>query len=144
MYGDTANNLAYKETCNSSTMSDGKACSFANCGFITTVTVPYGVELDEECQCLQLQQQELAKHSTRVHNTGKHSTTTDVAVDPTTVAHTEYDDAAATIAYKEPCHSPTCRSNKYRKRHKSRRSDADANCSSMFLDVDEAHYAVLS
>ena len=67
--GDTVSNLAHMEPCISSTTADGKACSYANCGFVTTVTVPSGGELDEEYQWLQLQRQELTKHCTRVHNT---------------------------------------------------------------------------
>ena len=77
-------------------------CSFANCGLITTITKPYEVELGEECQWLQLQQQELAKHYTRVHDTGNPSTTTDDAVEPTTVEHIEYGDVTIAAAYIFP------------------------------------------
>ena len=91
-------------------------CSFANCGFITTLTVPYGVELDEECQWLQLRQQELAEHYTRVHDTGNLSTTTDDAVEPIPVEHNEYGDGTIAAASKAQRNSCTSRSKKSRKR----------------------------
>ena len=72
---------------------------------------------------MQLQKQELAKHSTCVNNTGEPSTTTDVAVDLTTVEHNEFGDAATAAAYKAPRSSSTYRSKKKpKKRAKSRRS----------------------
>ena len=91
---------------------------------------------------MQLQQQELAKDSTRVHNTGELSTNTDVAVDPTKVEHNEYGDAAAAAAYKTPRNSSTFRKKKSRKRNKSRGSDA--NYSGMIWDVGETHQFLLS
>ena len=73
---------------------------------------------------MQLQKQELAKHSTCVHNTGEPSTTTDVAVDLTTVKYNEYGDAAAATAYKAAHSSSSYRSKKKPKNcAKSLRSD---------------------
>ena len=59
------------------------------------------------------------------------------------IEHEEYGDAAANIAYKEPRNSSTCRPSKFRKRNKSRRSDADANYTGMIGAVDETCYAGL-
>ena len=137
--------------CSTSTMADGRACSFANCGYITAIKVPADATLVYKTQLVQLQIIELGIHSSKAHTPGEPSTITDVAVAQTTATHSEYDDttpnnddAAATTAYEEPWHSPNCRSNKSRKHHKSRRSNADANYSGMFWDVDESRYAVLS
>ena len=121
--GDAISNLAHMEPCISSTTADGKACSYANCGFVTTVTVPSGVELDEEYQWLQLQRQELTKHCTRVHNTGNLSTSTDDVAEQTTVGHHEHGDGTIVAAYKAPRNSCTSRSKKSRKRTKSRKYD---------------------
>ena len=98
--GDDISNLAHMELCISSTTADGEACSYANCGFVTTVTGPSGVDLEEKCQWVHLQRQELAEHYTRVHDTGNFSTTTDDAVEPTTGEHNEYGDGTIAAASK--------------------------------------------
>ena len=100
--GDAVSNLAHMEPCLSSTTAVGKVCSYADCGFVTTVTVPSGVELDEEYQWLKLQRQELAKHCTRVQETGNFSTTTDDAVEQTTVGLHEYGGGTIAAGYKAP------------------------------------------
>ena len=40
VYVNATSNLAYKELRTSFNTADGKACSFANCGYVSTIKVP--------------------------------------------------------------------------------------------------------
>ena len=137
--GDAATNLAHEEPCTSSTMSvidtaqgivspveqrlsDNAIGNLAHMGPCIYPPTADG-KACSKCQWVQLQQQELAEHYPRVHDTGNFSTTTDDAVEQTKVERHEHGDGTIAAAYKAPRNSCTSRSKNSRKRTKSRKSD---------------------